>query len=141
MPAITWISRFSGRFAAQQNCWDDPALLKQLHLENQAALTQVYRRSERSLYRFACKVTGSPAMADEAVQKTFLKLIRQPGGWTPKKGSIDGNLRNVTRQAFRQQFIALEEDYDEPASSRCTGPRRTSVWAKRFLGCQDTIVS
>ena len=86
-----------------------------------AALTQVYRRLERPLYRFAYAMTGSPAMAEEAVQETFLRLIRQPGGLDPAKGSIEsylyGILRHVTRQALRQQFIALEEDFDEPASS------------------------
>ena len=65
---------------AQQTCWDDPALLKQLQLGNEAALTQVYRRLERPLYRFAYAMTGSPAIAEEAVQETFLRLIRQPGG-------------------------------------------------------------
>ena len=127
MPAITWTSRWSGRrsgrFAARarQTCWDDPALLKQLQLGNEAALTQVYRQLERPLYRFAYAMTGSPAMAEEAVQETFLRLIRQPGGLDPAKGSIEsylyGILRNVTRQAPRQPFIALEEDFDEPASS------------------------
>ena len=65
---------------ARQTCWDDPALLKQLQLGNEAALTQVYRRLERPLYRFAYAMTGSPAIAEEAVQETFLRLIRQPGG-------------------------------------------------------------
>ena len=60
-------------------------------------------------------------MAEEAVQETFLRRIRQPGALDPAKGSIEsylyGILRNVTRQALRQQFIALEEDFDEPASN------------------------
>jgi len=60
-------------------------------------------------------------MAEEAVQETFLRLIRQPGGLDPAKGSIEsylyGILRNVTRQALRSQFVALDEDYDEPAGS------------------------
>ena len=96
-------------------------MLKQLQLGSEAALTQVYRRLERPLYRFAYAMTGSPATAEEAVQETFLRLIRQPGGLDPAKGSIEsylyGILRNVTRQALRQQFVALEEDFDEPASS------------------------
>ena len=96
-------------------------MLKQLQLGNEAALTQVYRRLERPLYRFAYTMTGSPAMAEEAVQETFLRFIRQPGALDPAKGSIEsylyGILRNVTRQALRQQFVALEEDFDEPASS------------------------
>ena len=127
MPAITWTSRCSGRFAgrvaalAPQTCGDDPALLKQLQLGNEAALTQVYRRLERPLYRFAYAMTGSAATAEEAVQETFLRLIRQPAGLDPAKGSIEsylyGILRNVTRQALRGQFLALEADYDEPASA------------------------
>ncbi len=59
-------------------------------------------------------------MAEEAVQETFLRLIRQPGGLDPAKGSLEsylyGILRNVTRQALRAQFVALDEDYDEAAT-------------------------
>ena len=64
-------------------------------------------------------MTGSVAAAEEAVQETFLRLIRQPGGLDPAKGSIEsylyGILRNVTRQALRTQFVALDEDFDEAA--------------------------
>lgn len=60
-------------------------------------------------------------MAEEAVQETFLRLIRQPGALDPAKGSIEsylyGIIRNVTRQALRQQFVALEEEYEETAAS------------------------
>ena len=53
------------------------------------------------------------------MQETFLRLIRQPGGFDPAKGSIEsylfGILRNVTRQALRTQFVALDEEFDSPA--------------------------
>lgn len=126
MPAITWTFRSTGRWTGRSKpdaavSLDDPALLKQLQLGDEAALTQVYRRLERPLYRFAYAMSGSAATAEEAVQETFLRLIRQPGGLDPAKGSIEsylyGILRNVTRQALRQQFMALDDDYDEPASS------------------------
>jgi RNA polymerase sigma-70 factor (ECF subfamily) len=120
MPALTWTSRWNAR-RAQQTTWDDPDLLQQVQLGNEAALTLVYRRLERPLYRFAYAMTGSAAAAEEAVQETFLRLIRQPGGLDPAKGSIEsylyGILRNVTRQALRGQFVALDEDYDQAASS------------------------
>jgi len=118
MPALTWTNRWTAR-RAQPNSWEDSDLLQQVQLGNETALTQVYRRLERPLYRFAYAMSGSSAMAEEAVQETFLRLIRQPGGLDPAKGSIEsylyGILRNVTRQALRSQFVALDEDYDEPA--------------------------
>lgn len=123
MPALTWTSRWAARRTQQTGLatgLNDPALLEQVQLGSEAALTQVYRRLERPLYRFAYAMTGSPAMAEEAVQETFLRLIRQPGGLDPAKGSLEsylyGILRNVTRQALRAQFVALDEDYDEAAT-------------------------
>jgi RNA polymerase sigma-70 factor (ECF subfamily) len=124
MPALTWTSRWT-TWRTQQSTstasLDDPALLEQIQLGSEAALTQVYRRLERPLYRFALTMSGSAATAEEAVQETFLRLIRQPGALDPAKGSIEsylyGIIRNVIRQALRSQFVALDEDYEEPAGS------------------------
>jgi RNA polymerase sigma-70 factor (ECF subfamily) len=120
MPALTWTSRFAAR-RAQPDCWDDPDLLKQIQLGNEAALTHIYRRLERPLYRFAYSMSGSVSLAEEAVQETFLRLIRHPGGLDLTKGSIEsylyGIIRNVTRNALRSQFTALEDDYEESAST------------------------
>lgn len=120
MPALTWTSRWSAR-RSQPESWEDATLLTEVQQGSEAALTHVYRRLERPLYRFAYAMTGSAAMAEEAVQETFLRLIRQPGGLDPTKGSIEsylyGILRNVTRQALRQQFVALDEEYEETAAS------------------------
>ena len=118
MPALTWTSRWATRREGQA-ALDDPALLRQVQLGDEAALTHIYRRLAQPLYRFAYAMTGSVAAAEEAVQETFLRLIRQPGGLDPAKGSIEsylyGILRNVTRQALRTQFVALDEDFDEAA--------------------------
>ncbi len=118
MPALTWTSRWTAR-RAPPLALDDPALLRQVQLGDEAALTLIYRRLERPLYRFAYAMTGSTSTAEEAVQETFLRLIRQPGGFDPAKGSIEsylfGILRNVTRQALRTQFVALDEEFDSPA--------------------------
>lgn len=132
MPALTYITRLAAqgtsrwttrhdkRSQAAANL-EDLALLRQVQQGDEAALTYVYRRLERPLYRFAYAMTGSSAMAEEAVQEAFLRLIRQPGGLDPAKGSIEsylyGILRNVTRQALRAQFVALDEDYDEAAGT------------------------
>ncbi|MBY0503650.1 MAG: RNA polymerase sigma factor [Bryobacteraceae bacterium] len=119
---MTWTSRQSQAVTSL----DDPALLDRVQHGDEAALTYIYRRLERPLYRFAFAMTGSPAMAEEAVQETFLRLIRQPGGLDPTKGSIEGYLygivRNVTRQALRGQFVALDEEYDPPAAGELDDP-------------------
>lgn len=120
MPALTWTSRWNAR-RSQPDSREDATLLSQVQQGSESALTHVYRRLERPLYRFAYAMTGSAAMAEEAVQETFLRLIRQPGALDPAKGSIEsylyGIIRNVTRQALRQQFVALEEEYEETAAS------------------------
>jgi len=122
MPALTWTSRWTTR-REPALALDDPDLLRQVQLGDEAALTLIYRHLERPLYRFAFAMTGSVATAEEAVQETFLRLIRHPGGpaggLDPAKGSIEsylyGILRNVTRQALRTQFVALDDEFDSPA--------------------------
>jgi RNA polymerase sigma-70 factor (ECF subfamily) len=124
MPVLTWTNRLTARRSQQTTsaaALDDPALLNQVQLGDEAALTLIYRRLERPLYRFAYAMSGSATMAEEAVQETFLRLIRQSASLDADKGSLEsylyGILRNVIRQALRSQFVALDEDYDEPAGS------------------------
>ena len=97
---------------------DGRCLLKQLQLGKEAALTRIYRRLERPLYRFAYAMKGSRAMAEESVQEALSGSIRQPGGLDPAKGSIESYLeRTTTNRHPALRIVRLGEP--PPRSSVC----------------------
>ena len=56
----------------------DDVLLRRAAKGDEIAFTELYRRHQASLYRYALRMTGSPWAAEEIVQDVFMTLIRQP---------------------------------------------------------------
>ena len=91
---------------------DDAALWRRLLRGEEEAFTLVYRRHARALHRFARRMTGSAAVADDVVQDVFLAAIdaaarpQRGGGFDPERGSLRaylyGAARNATLRRLRQ---------------------------------------
>ncbi len=83
-----------------------------------SALREVYERNHQRLYRFALAMTGSADMAADALQETFVALVRSPGQYDPERGSVEaflyGILRNRLRQLRRERRdLAQEFDWED----------------------------
>jgi RNA polymerase sigma-70 factor (ECF subfamily) len=83
-----------------------------------AALREVYERTHQRLHRFALSMTGDADLAGDALQETFMQLIRRPDQFDPARGSIDAFLYGVLRNRLRQQRrdrrgMALEFDWED----------------------------
>lgn len=82
------------------------------------AFAALYRRRQGAIYRFALRMCGSQAAAEDITQDVFLTLIRQPRGYDPARGSVAAFLygiarKLVLRRSGREQ--PLEEDADAVA--------------------------
>jgi RNA polymerase sigma-70 factor (ECF subfamily) len=58
---------------------------------------EAYRRHKDILYRFAWRMTGSPASAEDLVQDCFLALLRNPAAYDSQRGTLRSFLIGVTR--------------------------------------------
>jgi RNA polymerase sigma-70 factor (ECF subfamily) len=56
------------------------------------------------LFRFAFRMTGSAAMAEDMVQECFLSLLRRPGAYDPDRGAIRAFLLGVARNLVLMQW-------------------------------------
>ena len=80
--------------------------------EFQAAFDQ----HKDALYRFAWRMSGSPAAAEDITQDVFVALMRHPGRFDPDRGSLRafllGIARNLTLKHWRAEhrFEPLDED-------------------------------
>src|SRR5579863_5366677 len=72
-------------------------------LEFQAA----FEEHKDAVYRFAWRMTNSPAAAEDIAQDVFLVLLRHPGRFDSKRGEMRsfllGVARNLTRKRWRNE--------------------------------------
>ena len=80
----------------------DIELLRRLATGDEDAFLEFYRRHQGGLYRYAMHMTGSPQSAADAVQETFLTLIRYAGNYDEKKGAPAAFLFGITRNHVRK---------------------------------------
>lgn len=77
---------------------------------------EAYAQHKDMLYRFARRMTGSPAAAEDLVQECFLLLWRNTVKYAPHRGSLRSFLTGVTRnlawKRLRRErpFGELEEE-------------------------------
>jgi RNA polymerase sigma-70 factor (ECF subfamily) len=76
---------------------DDGALLSRMLKGDEDAFVELYRRRQAGLYRFALRMTGSPATAEDAMQETFLVLMRRAATYSPERGSVSAFLYGIAR--------------------------------------------
>jgi RNA polymerase sigma-70 factor (ECF subfamily) len=73
---------------------------------------EAYRGHKDVLYRFARRMTGSVAAAEDIVQDSFLVLWRKPSAYRPERGSVRSFLIGVTRNLALQRLRG-DRPYDE----------------------------
>ncbi|PYS80486.1 MAG: hypothetical protein DMF67_20240, partial [Acidobacteria bacterium] len=87
------------------------------------AFTALYRRRQGGVYRFALRMSGSEALADDVVQETFMVLMRDGGNFDPSRGSVAAYLYGVARnhvlRAFEREraLVPFDEETDEAADA------------------------
>lgn len=93
-------------------------LLKRLQAGDERAFETLYERHMPPVYRYALRMTGSPADADDVVQELFLALIRDARGYDPARGELRSYLYGMARRLILRRLPAepaAKEDTPEPA--------------------------
>ena len=88
------------------------ALLARMKQGDEEAFALLYRRHKDAVYRFALLYCGSPAVASDVAQDTFLHFITQPGQFDPTRGSVGSWLCGVARNLARKHFNHREDATD-----------------------------
>jgi RNA polymerase sigma-70 factor, ECF subfamily len=99
----------------------DEELFERAQGGEEEAFTCLYRRRQAGVYRFALRMSGSEAVAEDVTQETFLALLRDGRRYSPKRGSVAAYLlgigRNqVLRRLKRDGPRAPETTQGEPVS-------------------------
>lgn len=102
---------------------DDETLYRQVINGSESALVQLVKRYHSPLYKFLCRFTGDPALADDLVQVTFTRLITYQGE-PPKhfKAWAYAIASNFARDHFKSARYRYERvtDFDDETEVEIT---------------------
>jgi len=96
----------------------DDVLLRRSAKGDEGAFTELYRRHQAPLYRFALRMSGNVWAAEEIVQEVFMTLIREPKKFDPERGALRSFLYGITRNRVMKHLERaprelLHEELDE----------------------------
>src|ERR671927_722457 len=107
--------------ASQQQ--SDAELLRLMLAGDEEAFTALYRRRQGGVYRFALRMSGSEALAEDVVQETFMVLMRDGRNFDPARGSLAAYLYGVARnhvlRAFERErsLVPFDTEADDTSDS------------------------
>jgi RNA polymerase sigma-70 factor (ECF subfamily) len=97
----------------------DEELLQRSQTGDENAFTCLYRRRQAGVYRFALRMSGSAAMAEDVTQEVFLALLREGRRYSSKRGSVAAYLLGIARN---QVLRRLERDGPQAAETASREP-------------------
>jgi RNA polymerase sigma-70 factor (ECF subfamily) len=83
--------------ALKMNPTPDEELLQQMMAGDEGAFIVLYRRWQAGIYRFALRMCGSEALAEDVTQEVFMILMREGGRYDASKGSLSAYLYGIAR--------------------------------------------
>jgi len=108
----------------------DDELVDGIASGDESALTTLFRRRHRDVYGFALHMTGSPAVAEDVTQETFVAVMRDAGRFDAGRATaiawLCGIARNHARRRLQQERPALSID-DENGYVELEGPAQDPV--------------
>jgi RNA polymerase sigma-70 factor (ECF subfamily) len=91
----------------------DSRLLEAARQGDETSFLALYRRHRTPLFRFAWRLTGSTATAEDVTQECFLALLKG-AAYHSAEGSIRGYLFGITRNlAFQRARLSQRETGEE----------------------------
>src|SRR5215469_3995996 len=93
---------------------DDLRLLTEARRGDESSFLSLYQRHRTPLFRFAWRLTGSTATAEDIVQECWM-LILQKAHFREDCGSVRGYLFGIVRNLAFARLRIRDRESDEPA--------------------------
>ncbi len=117
-------------------------LLKEASQGNEAAFLVLYERHRGCVFRFAYRMLGSVALAEDIAHDCFLSLLRKPHLFDPSRASLRTYLcaaaRNLACKQLRRRELASEENLETEAQP---GPLEHLMSAELADGVQQAVAA
>ncbi len=100
----------------------DEELLRQMLAGEAEAFETLYDRRRLGVYRFALRMSGSAAFAEDITQDVFIELMRSGHLFDPAKGTVSGYLYGIARHRVLRKlerertFVPFDDELDDDSS-------------------------
>ena len=106
------------------------------HAMTEPQLRAAYHAHKDAIYRFAWRMTGESAAAEDIVQETFLSIMRDPDRFDPLRAPLRAFFlaiaRNLARKRWRNEQIGMRWTKNISWPSRRMRPaERPRNWSGR----------
>ena len=97
----------------------DNDLLRLMMAGREDAFTELYRRRQGGVYRFALQMSGSEAVAEDVTQEVFIVLIGEAQNYDPNRGSLAAYLYGIARNHVLRrlerdrQFVPFDDSAED----------------------------
>lgn len=94
---------------------------------DEEAFLTLYRRCQAGVYRFALRMSGCTATAEEVTQEVFLSLIQETHHYDPAKGALSSYLFGIARHIVLRRiekdrrYVPLAGDFEHTAAHDALG--------------------
>ena len=123
----------------------DEALLERARRGEEAAFLVLYERHRDGVYRFAYRLLGSTALAEEIAHDCFLDLLRRPHAFNPARATLRTYLyaaaRNLALKHFRHVELTLEGAGVAECASHAREPLEELLAAELAEAVHRAVVS
>jgi RNA polymerase sigma-70 factor (ECF subfamily) len=110
---------------------DDSRLLTEARRGDERSFESFYRRHGTPLFRFAWRLTGSTAAAEDVVQECWVTILDRDG-FQADRGSVRGYLFGIVRNLAFARLRLSDRESDEPADGETdSGPFEEVLAAER----------
>jgi RNA polymerase sigma-70 factor (ECF subfamily) len=102
---------------------NDETLLRLMMAGDGDAFAALYDRRQGGVYRFALRMSGSHAVAEDVTQDVFVALMRDGSGYDSSRGSVAAYLygmarnRVLKRLARDRSFVSLSNEATDEAAA------------------------
>jgi RNA polymerase sigma-70 factor (ECF subfamily) len=118
-------------------------LLRRMIAGDEEAFMLLYRRMQPAIYRYALRMSGNPALAEDVTQEVFMALIRDTKRFDPARGTLGGFLFGIARNHLRKRWeqdrrsVSLAADLEESGLPAPAGPNGKGL----PVGADDKLAS
>jgi RNA polymerase sigma-70 factor (ECF subfamily) len=114
----------------------DHDLLRGVQAGDEDAFSVLYRRWQGPVYRYALRMSGSPALAEDVTQEVFMALLRRSDGYDPSRGALSSYLHGIARNMARRKLererglqpLSDHAGRDDPMADLAQRERNDLVW-------------
>jgi RNA polymerase sigma-70 factor (ECF subfamily) len=109
---------------------EDGDLIRRLRTGDEDAFSELYRRWQGPMYRFALRMSGSPTVAEDVTQEVFMAIMGEGSRYDPQRGAVSSYLYGIARHQVLRRLERERGLVPLPDGDDVTPTPSNSAWGE-----------